>query len=285
MLSVGFWNVLKGIAGYAPLVSFACDVAADAALSGLVGETLLCFTEVGPLNEAGLLAALSAADPQRPWWTRRSTSGKFILVGTIPIAAWQNLPEGGGAWPNLITRPVNGLNETFLVWFVHLASPLGSSDLSRHTTQTARNLRYTVEAAELQLAAQSVLIGDFNMRPYDAGMVDPTALNAAPCLLEASRTRVIAGTRNPHFYNPCWELLGNRDSSRQPGTFRRNDRTDCVRWWLIDQLLIRPAIASRLTARTPRILTKVGEISLVTARGAAKKNISDHLPIVASLSI
>lgn len=285
MLSVGFWNVLKGSAGYAPLVSFAQEVTADAALSGPTGETLLCFTEVGSLNEVGLLAALQAANPLRPWWTRASTSGKFILVGTIPIATWQNQPEGGGGWPSLVTRSANGVNETFLIWFVHLASPMGSSDRSRHTVQTGQALRGAVEAIELNTAAQSVLIGDFNMRPYDSGMVDPTALNAAPCRLEARRPRVVAEVSHPHFYNPCWELLGNRESNRQPGTHRRNDRTDSVRWWLIDQLLIRPSIAGKLAARTPRILTEVGGTQLVTPRGAVNKSISDHLPIVASLSI
>lgn len=277
--------MLKGAAGYAPLVSLAQEVTADAALSGPTGETLLCFTEVGPLNEIGLLAALRAANPHRPWWTRTSNSGKFIMVGTIPIAACQSRPEGGGAWPSLITRSSNGTNETFLIWFVHLASPLGSGDHSRHTTQTAQALRSAVEATELNTLAESVLIGDFNMRPYDAGMVDPTALNAAPCRHEARRPRKIAGIDYPHFYNPCWELLGNRDSNRQPGTHRRNDRTDSVRWWLIDQLLIRPMIAGKLVARTPQILTEVGGTRLVTPRGNANKNISDHLPIVAALSI
>ena len=275
----------KGVAGYAPLVSFAQEVTADAALSGPTGETLLCFTEVGPLSEEKLLAALQVANPQRPWWTRKSLSGKYILVGTIPIATWQGQSEGGGAWPNLITRSANGTKETFLIWFVHLASPLGSSNHSNHTTQTARALRSAVEMVEGETATQSILIGDFNMRPYDSGMVDPTALNASPCCLEALRPRVIDKASHPHFYNPCWELLGNRCSNRQPGSYRRNDRTDSVRWWLIDQLLIRPKIADKLAARTPRILTQVGGTQLVTSRGAANTSISDHLPIVASLSI
>jgi hypothetical protein len=50
-------------------------------------------------------------------------------------------------------------------------------------------------------------------------------------------------------------------------------------------MLIRPSIANVLRGRIPRILTKVGTNELVTRRGVARRDISDHLPIVASLSI
>jgi endonuclease/exonuclease/phosphatase family metal-dependent hydrolase len=286
MLSVGFWNAKQGIAGYPAIVDFARDVAGDAGLSGPTGETLLCVGEPGTLDAVGLLAALRAADPTRLWWTHTSTSGRFLLAATIDQATFQTYPEGGAALPCLITRTVGGNNETFLVWFVHLAAAVGVGDRNIHTLTTGLALRAAVEATETTaVTGKSILIGDFNMRPYDAGMVAPAALHATPCRTAARRARVISGIARPYFYNPCWELLGNWEATRQPGTFYWLDPTDSVRWHLIDQMLIRPSIANVLRGRIPRILTKVGTNELVTRRGVARRDISDHLPIVASLSI
>jgi len=293
MLSIGFWNAKEGLSGYGPLVYFAQEAAANGASSPPVSDVLLCIAEPGTLTASGLLHALQMVDPNRPWWTNTATSGRFILAGTIAPATVQFRPEAGGAWPCLITKAVNGTLTNFLLWFVHLLSPHGSSNAVVHTVQTGERLRAAVEATELAEAIpRSILIGDFNMRPYDAGMVTPTALNAAPCKHSASQPRTVAGVQYQHFYNPCWELLGNWKPNgpsgstlgRQPGTFYRNDRTDAVRWWLIDQVLIRPSITHWMHGRPPRILTRVGPYELLTSRGVINRDISDHLPILALVS-
>ena len=267
-------------------MQFALDMVTNPALSGVGGETLLCISEPGALNQNKLLNDLQIAGPGHNWWVKTPTSGRFILAGTIAENSIQSRNESGGAWPCLVTRTINGNHETVLVWFVHLASPMGSGSRDIHTMQTGHDLRSAVEATEiLESNSQSVLIGDFNMRPYDAGMLAPKALNAAACQHAARLPRKVAGTKYRHFYNPCWELLGNWETSRQPGTFYNRDRTDAVRWWLIDQVLIRPSIAHWLQERTPRIITKVGPHELVTPRGVINSDISDHLPVVVSLSI
>jgi|GEM_PF-2654877 len=281
MLSVGFWNTKKGKAGYPAAVDFAIGAAGDATLSGVAGETLLCLGEPGPLNEAGLLAALQTADPGRPWWTQMSTSGRFLLASTVDRATFRTFTEGP-AFPCQLTRR----GQQYLVCFVHLASSQGAGDRSIHTLQTGQALREAVARAEVDAVTdKSILLGDFNMRPYDAGMVAPLALHAAACRVASRKPRKIGGITRPYFYNPCWELLGNWGSTRQPGTFYWLDPTDSVRWHLIDQLLIKPSIARLLREPTPRILTQVGPRLLVNSKGVIKKAVSDHLPIVASLSI
>lgn len=283
MFSIAFWNVADATCGHDPIVGFASSVAGDATLSGPGAECLICLAEPGLLDPAVLVGQLVAADG-RPWWAQRTLSGRFVILGTLPQASLQMHSEAGGAFPCTLNRVFNGSAFALEVCFVHLSAPVGDWSPSDYQTITATHLRDAIEDHESVTSnGRTVLIGDFNMRPYDSAMLSPLGMHAAPCKASAVKPRVIQGKSYSYFYNPMWELLGNWTATRQPGTFYKRNVTDSLRWHLIDQILVRPAIADLLNG-APRIFAAAGMTRLVRATGVINSSISDHLPVAASLN-
>lgn len=286
MHSVTFWNVRKGVAGTDPIVQLAMQIVNEEKFSGLDGEAIICLAEPGNIDPSDLLKSLKVADVTRPWWVHRSSSDRFIVFGTVKRASIRDGSEAGGGAAFIVTRMDGSQPIVYQLFFVHLASPLGAGNAASNSIRTAAGLRSAIEKHEAQEAnGDTLVIGDFNMRPYDEGMVVPLGLHAAPCMHAASKSRTIDGEKYPYFYNPMWELLGNWSTSRQPGTFYWVNKTDATKWHLIDQVIVRPAFAQKLSSGKPYIHTKAGSIELLSKRGAIQKDISDHLPITISLSI
>lgn len=131
---------------------------------------------------------------------------------------------------------------------------------------------------------RTVVVGDFNMNPFDAGVTAFDELHAVMCRTVAGReVRTVRGKEDRLFYNPMWGLFGDRTPG-PPGTYYRS-RGGVVNyyWHLYDQVLLRPAIADALTDL--RILDTDGEESLVTADGLPdQRSASDHLPILFRLN-
>lgn len=284
MLSIGFWNIADALAGLDPVVGWAVSVANDPSLSGQSGECLLGLAETGGLHPLALLAALKSVD-SRPWWVTKPNLSRFIILGTVPENHVQFHPEVSSSLPCTVYRTGSkGVSQTE-VCYVHLASPIGDWDPKAFVVQTAMELRLAVEDHESKVSnGRTVLIGDFNMLPYDSGMVSPTGLHASPCQYATAKTRKMRKQAVQYFYNPMWELMGNWSPTRQPGTFYKRNLTDSIRWHMIDQVLVRPAIAQLLNG-SPRVLTIAGKNSLVSRNGVIVKKISDHLPVVVSLLI
>ncbi len=76
---------------------------------------------------------------------------------------------------------------------------------------------------EIELAEEesghknTVIFGDFNMNPFDKGMISAAALNSLPSLrIAKNESRIIQGPKHSFFYNPSWNLLGDLDDT--PGT-------------------------------------------------------------------
>ena len=58
--------------------------------------------------------------------------------------------------------------------------------------------------------ARTVLLGDLNMNPYEAGIISVRGLNATMSTRIAQRqNRVVQSRGYPFFYNPMWGLFGN----------------------------------------------------------------------------
>lgn len=169
-----------------------------------------------------------------------------------------------------------------LVGVVHLRSKLHAGDLTQ--AFGAQFFKNDIEEAEQDVGhANTVIFGDFNMNPFDHGMMAAAALNSLPCLKTAQRgKRKLEGRNHSFFYNPSWNLLG--DFRGSPGTFFLNapeQRSDY--WNLLDQMILRPSIADRLDKQSLRVVLRAGEIDLLKKNG--RPAVSDHLPIFFSLNI
>lgn len=144
----------------------------------------------------------------------------------------------------------------------------------------------TIRQIERQVGHErTILVGDLNMNPFEAGMTGVKNLNAT-----MSQRKALAGKRQsdgqpyPYFYNPMWNLFGDLTSG-PPGTYYYNGSFDC--WHIFDQVILRPSLLELeyFDARSVRILETDGELSLLTKHRLPNKNLSDHLPIIFSLDL
>ena len=133
----------------------------------------------------------------------------------------------------------------------------------------------------------SILIGDFNMNPFEHGMVASNGLHALQDLEYLTVNKVgreIDGTSYKYFYNPMWNFLG--DHSIPFGTmYHRTTGHISHEWNIYDQVLFRPELKEHLTKRSIKIITEIAGKPILKKYNRPDKKYSDHLPITTTLII
>nr|WP_299384138.1 hypothetical protein [Allomuricauda sp.] len=152
-------------------------------------------------------------------------------------------------------------------------------------------LKSDILNTELNSGIEStILLGDFNMNPFESGMVNSGALHNT-----SSREIALTGSRNyqnksfKYFYNPMWNFFGEFSKGKAQGTHYYNTYSPTnYHWNLYDQVLLRPELIDSFDEEKLDILTTVGAKKLTkTIKGITRvdKDISDHLPIKFELSL
>lgn len=141
---------------------------------------------------------------------------------------------------------------------------------------------------------RTVVIGDFNMNPFEKGMIDPDGFGAMMSRelaeLHSSPTMSKPGTRR--FYNPVWSHMG-RALPAPPGTFYWDEIGDPLNiyWHCYDQLLIRPELLKGFRDEYFKILTLMPAdggwvVELIRSkRKHWETRFSDHLPLLFKLEL
>ncbi len=171
-----------------------------------------------------------------------------------------------------------------LIGVLHFPSKLFWNESSQ-AAECAR-LSHKIQEQELKIGhCRSILVGDFNMNPFEDGMVNANGLNSVMSRRVALRgSRVVQEEPYPFFYNPMWSFFG--DLSQGPcGTFYYERAEHKVFYWnIFDQVLVRPALLEYFDSRSLQILATDGATSLVSGDGTPDNRIgSDHLPILFQL--
>lgn len=133
--------------------------------------------------------------------------------------------------------------------------------------------------------SRTILVGDFNMDPYEDGLVSSDAFHALMTekLVERGH-RTVQFESLPMFYNPMWSCYGDRTPG-PPGTYYHSESNPGAQFWhMLDQVLVRASLMDRL--HDVRILDQAGDKSLLNNLGRPDiENASDHLPILFRLSL
>ncbi|MFI5117152.1 MAG: endonuclease/exonuclease/phosphatase family protein [Terriglobales bacterium] len=160
---------------------------------------------------------------------------------------------------------MNFSEESLLVESVHLAQSIDEVERSEGHQRT-------------------ILLGDMNMNPFEAGMVIAGGLHAVMSRRVASRkTRLVQKQRYKFFYNPMWNHFG--DNGEAGGTFYYEGAEHlCYYWNLFDQVLLRPDLLDGFAPENVRIPTSIRGFSLLQEDGQPdKETMSDHLPVTLEL--
>lgn len=171
-----------------------------------------------------------------------------------------------------------------LVVALHLPSKLRQRDVSQ--AAACHDWARRIASAEDRLGhRRTVVLGDFNMNPFEPGLVMANGFNSVMSRQIASRgTRTVDGQEYPFFYNPMWGHFGDSRGHTAGSYFYDASEHVNYYWNVFDQVLVRPDLAGEFDPRQLKIVTSVGDRPLVAANGRPDgTDFSDHLPIVFDL--
>lgn len=170
-----------------------------------------------------------------------------------------------------------------LVAGVHLPSKVNVSEESQ-VFESIHLARAIDEVEKQEKHRRTLVMGDLNMNPFEAGVVGARGgLHAVASREVAQRfVRTVQRENYRFFYNPMWSHLGDRNDAG--GTYYYDGgEAVCYFWNMYDQVLLRPALTFRFAPEHVRILTEAGGVPLL-AQGRPDRSVgSDHLPVVVEL--
>jgi len=173
-----------------------------------------------------------------------------------------------------------------LIAAIHMPSKREWDDPSQDVECTA--LAEDIRCAENKVGhSRTVLVGDFNMNPFQGGMVAARGLHGVMTRQTAMKLSSTVQARGyKFFYNPMWGFFGDRDGD-PPGTHYYEKAVHRVFFWnIFDQVLVRPELLDCFNTQDVAILDSDGTESLVDAKGRPdKRKASDHLPIKFALKL
>ncbi len=122
-----------------------------------------------------------------------------------------------------------------------------------------------------------VIMGDFNMNPFESPMIAASALQAIPCGEIAKREfREYRRKKREFYYNPMWNFLG--DEKRPMGSFYYNSPgNEALYWNTFDQFVVSPSLVDEIQKDSIQFLNRFGSVVLENRNG--KPKVSDHFPL------
>jgi len=210
-------------------------------------------------------------------------SPKLSFFIRFPLDCFEPVLDEGGIAIRMLSPPI-GLD--ILIIAVHLPSKLHYKEVDQVFECT--RLIKTIEEAEHKVGhRRTVVVGDFNMNPFEVGFISSDGLHAVMDKRIAKKiSRKVQGEKRNFFYNPMWGRLGDT-SFGPPGTFFYNDSSHvCYFWNTFDQVILRPQILPYFKESSLEILSSVAGRSLLKETGTPDRSVgSDHLPILFKIEI
>ncbi|HYT94005.1 MAG TPA: endonuclease/exonuclease/phosphatase family protein [Gemmataceae bacterium] len=270
MLSFLFWNLNKK-----PL---------QARIARLVvkhGVDILMLAEC-VTDPSELLAALNGTGGL-PYCCPASKAPKIRVLTRLPESDLRD--QFNDAAGSLTIRELRLRNaRSVLLAILHFPSKI-DWDVHDQTGGAAR-LAHTIAQVEgKRWRERTILVGDFNMNPFDPGVVSAHALHGVMTVdVARRRSREVRMEEHPFFYNPMWGCFGDRTPG-PPGSFYLGTSKPVNYFWNIyDQVLLRPGLVDAL--RDLAILDTDGSESLLTKAGLPQTSGgSDHLPLFFQLNL
>ena len=134
---------------------------------------------------------------------------------------------------------------------------------------------------------KTIVCGDFNMNPFDDGMIQTSGLHSVmEKRIALKQQRTVDDEEYLFFYNPMWGFLGDLGLGNVSGTmYFSPSKPINYHWNLFDQVLIKPALIPYFEEKKLEIITEIQSVSLLTKQFFVNKNYSDHLPIFFNFNI
>ena len=225
------------------------------------------------------LTQLLNAASDRPFWFPQPLPGARLRLHTrLPNGSVTPVAEKNWLAAYHI-KPLVGCD--FLLVGAHIGSKL-HLDRAAQAALSPR-IRESIEEWEAAVGhARTVVAGDFNMNPFEDGVMGSEGLHAVMTRADAHRrARKVLGERRRFFYNPMWRHFGDRDDA-PAGTYRDGGSGPLAFFWnIFDQVVVRPDLLNCFDDGSVRVVTKFKGRNLATRSGRPNRKAgSDHFPIV-----
>ncbi|MBG9375087.1 endonuclease/exonuclease/phosphatase family protein [Panacibacter sp. DH6] len=158
---------------------------------------------------------------------------------------------------------------------------------SESQSEMASELRSLINSVEKkQKHSRTMIIGDFNMNPFETGLVKANGLHAVMSHKIAKQTsRQVQSKTYEYFYNPMWSLFGDLQNEVSGSYYYRRAELVNYQWNIFDQVLLRPLLINNLDKSSLKIVTHDGIKKLLNKGGVPNRKLySDHLPITFKLT-
>ncbi len=256
---------------------------------------LICRAVVEYEVDVLLLAEVGATDAEMLDSLLKVTTQNFVSLASEAdkVRIFTRLPEA--LWTR---RQTDALSARMSIWSIEIGQPPGvllavAHFVSRlHSSTDDQSLLATELAKEIDRVEQFVghertlIVGDLNMNPFEAGMIGAPALHGVMTKrLAESRDRTVLGKKYRFFYNPMWGQFGDRTDG-PPGTyFYRSGHASELFWHTFDQVLLRPDLMNSVVSL--KVLDRIeNEALLATKSGQPiSGEYSDHLPVTFTLML
>lgn len=123
-----------------------------------------------------------------------------------------------------------------------------------------------------------VIVGDFNMNPFEAPMINATALQAISSKdIVTRRNQRIYKEKNREFlYNPMWNFLG--DMKHPIGSYYYGSPQNAAFYWnTFDQFVVNSELADEINVDKIEFVRCIGALKLENENG--EPTVSDHFPL------
>ena len=247
------------------------------------GINFVLLAETQRINSSQLLKILNQSGKGNFKYRNNEEIKRFMAFDNLPNENVIQSTDRKGR----ITSFYYDLNgNKFLLNLVHLRDQFFNTitTLNSHAQQHATRINLLEESTESE---NTIVVGDFNLNPYDDGMINANAFNAimSKRVIKRSESRNFGENEYKYFYNPSWNLLGKWNGEDILGTYY-HDNTGEVNlsyWHVLDQLLIRGKIIETFHEEDFKIIYEVPDHKIIKNGIPNKDEYSDHLPIVFTL--
>lgn len=274
-MKIGFWN----IAGQNnPLIK---DLIFNWSLSCDLDAIVLLECEISATD---ILLSINRSQRSRYFWSPTPYPNAYFSVFTklksnfsLPIKEERRIQA---------RNMIDPLYGNFSLVLVHYQSKLHWDDNDQNAH--APELKFFIDEMENQAKHdRTVVIGDFNMNPFQMGMVQTTGLHTTMDRRIAELgSRVVSGKTYKFFYNPMWSFYGEKGKGKVNGThFYHSSKPISYFWNIFDQVILRPSLLDAFDEDSLEILTEINGQNLLTIQGRVDNTISDHLPVVFDLNL
>lgn len=277
-MNIGFWNVNSS------------DNTKDLSDS-LVNLTLenqldiICIAEIKDNTVISFLKKINKLSPSN-YTQVKSAKNKIIIISRYADTVFEDKSSlyRSNRW---ITQTITIPNIIrFNLIAVHFYSKINwpEDSLAFECINLSRDILLIEEDTKCN---ETILIGDFNMNPFEKGLVAANGINALSDLNYAclKKTRNIDGCTYKYFYNPMWNFYG--DYTKPLGThYCRVPGHISHEWHLYDQIILRPSLEPFLDKSYVKIIDKIYLEDLTKKFNRPDKvTYSDHLPILLILKL